>query len=1171
MRSGMRQIALLLMLGVNVYAQLNQATLTGVVSDPSGAAVVNAKVNAVHVATNAAFSTVTTATGNYTLPALEIGEYRVEVEAPGFKREVRPSITLESGATVRLDFTLELGQISESVQVNATATALETESTRISTNLTSKLVEDIPLEVSGQIRNVFDLAVVLPEAKTGANGQYRIGGGQTASWDMTMDGSSVTSASTNYQTERAPISSAPVDAINEFSVTTSGMKAEYGRAMGVISFTTKSGTNQFHGTVSDYLRNSITDARGFFAASTPVLKQNDFGGTFGGPVWIPKLYNGRNKTFFFASYEGFRNRSGATPSYSTIPLPGMYTGDFSGWTNKNGVIPVYDPASTTLSSDGKTYTRTPFTGNQIPISRFSQVAANYIALRPASLVPNVAGAGPTNNYFSQQGGTIQPWDKWTIRADHQLNSNNHFSYLLLRGERDDGFLNGQPPGLPNPLNGNSVWTRKNTSGRFSWDRTISNRIVNSLRVSYQLEHGTVTAIDSINPSDKWNAKLGIKNTPGPDQALPGLTFSQYTGWSGNAWGGDYGRDFAVNDDITIVKGSHTFKTGFFLSIDHWWGVGQHRPNGDFSFSYLATAIPGDQSQNTGNGFASFLLGYPDRTGLETPRAVLQSWTYYGGFFQDDWKVTNKLTLNLGLRWEYTTPVGGGSLLNLKEWDVLSGTNGGFENFDPSVPNPGAGGRPGAIVYSGTCPACSGKNNLFNGYKSAFGPRLGLAYQLRPGTVVRMYGGISYAAVKTTGGSTHYDGLILNTNWSSQDLDIINFPTLLDQGLPAWTQPPYRDPAVDNNAVASYWQTSDSGRPPVYYNWGLDIQHQLPGNLVASVGYAATTGHHLNSALLNIDQLNPNYLSIYGPTLLLANINSPAARAANIPIPYPGFNSSVYQALRPYPQFSDIQTNGSSVGERAGNSNYQSMIAKLDKRYSSGVTLLFSYVFSKLLDDSDNSSVSGRSVMDAYNRTLEKSIAQDDQTHVFRTAFTYDLPIGNGKALAMTGLTDKLLGSWTISGFLDYESGTPYSISPGINPVPTAGNRVFVDSYNNWRAPTSSGGFDPFQDSWWNKSAFQVDTQGNPLSTAFLNSYFGNATRYNPKMRAPWGLNEDLGLSKVFKITERFNVTFRAETFNLLNRVRWGVPGSTFTSTTFGSVRSQANTPRQMQFALKVVF
>ena len=265
----------------------------------------------------------TTETGNYTLPALKIGDYRVEVETPGFKRAVRQSVTLESGAFVRVDFKLDVGEVTESVQVDAAASAIETESTRIATNLTSKLVQDIPLQVSGQIRNVFDLAVVLPEAKTGANGQYRIGGGETAAWDMTMDGSSVASASTNYQTERAPISSAPVDAINEFSVTTSGMKAEYGRAMGVISFTTKSGTNQFHGTASDFIRNNITDARGFFATTVPILKQNDFSGTFGGPAWIPKIYNGKNKTFIFASNEGFRNqarRRAAQPT-PTIPLP----------------------------------------------------------------------------------------------------------------------------------------------------------------------------------------------------------------------------------------------------------------------------------------------------------------------------------------------------------------------------------------------------------------------------------------------------------------------------------------------------------------------------------------------------------------------------------------------------------------------------------------------------------------------------------------------------------------------------------------------------------------------------------------------------------------------------------------------------------------------------------
>jgi len=304
-------------------------------------------------------------------------------------------------------------------------------------------------------------------------------------------------------------------------------------------------------------------------------------------------------------------------------------------------------------------------------------------------------------------------------------------------------------------------------------------------------------------------------------------------------------------------------------------------------------------------------------------------------------------------------------------------------------------------------------------------------------------------------------------------------------------------------------------------------------------------------------------------LLLSNINSPAARAANIPIPYDGFNSSVAQALRPYPQFNDVQTNGSSVGERAGNSNYQSLMLKLDKRYSSGLTVLFSYVFAKMLGDTDNASSTGRQVMDGYNRRLEKSLSADDQTHVFRNALTYDLPIGVGKALALHGIADKLLGNWSLSGFQDYESGTPYSVGPGISPVPTAGNRVSISSYTNWVA--TSGSFDPFKSVWWNKAAFGVDASGNPLSTAALNSVFGNATRNNPKARAPWVLNENVSLAKNFKVTESMKITFRAEGFNLLNRVRWGVPDTTFTSSTFGIVRSQANNPRQMQFALKFNF
>ncbi|MEP6539941.1 MAG: carboxypeptidase regulatory-like domain-containing protein, partial [Bryobacteraceae bacterium] len=520
---------------VSLEGQVNRATLTGVITDPSGSAVPAAKISCIQTATNLVFSTTTTSTGNYTLPALDIGSYRVEAEAAGFKRTVQDGIVLASGATVRLDLTLEIGAVSDAVEVTSRASALDTESTRVATTLTTKLVEDLPLVVSGQIRNVFNLALIAPETKSGAgsNGQFRIGGGQTASWDMNMDGLSVTSASTNYQYERAPISSAPVDAIQEFSVESTGMKAEFGRSMGTINFTTKSGTNQLHGNAFEFLRNNATDARGFFAQSTPVLKQHDFGGTFGGPVFIPKIYDGRNKTFFFISYEGFRNRAGNNPSYTTIPLPAMYNGDFSGWTNSRGaMIPIYDPASTRLGADGVTYVRDAFAGNQIPVSRFSQVAKNYIALRPPSMVPNVAGAGPTLNFFTSQGGNITPWNKGTIRGDHQIGSNNHLSFLFLKGEKDDDLANGQPPGLPLSFNGNSIWTRQNTSYRLSWDRTISSRIVNSLRGSFQREHGFIANVNSVDASQQWNAKLGIKNTPGPDHALPAMAMTQYTTWSG---------------------------------------------------------------------------------------------------------------------------------------------------------------------------------------------------------------------------------------------------------------------------------------------------------------------------------------------------------------------------------------------------------------------------------------------------------------------------------------------------------------------------------------------------------------------------------------------------------------------------------------------------------------
>ncbi|MCX6637617.1 MAG: TonB-dependent receptor [Acidobacteria bacterium] len=1174
--------AMLLAAALPLFAQLDRGSLTGVVNDPTGAAVVNAKVLATHAETNTTFSTATTDTGNYTLPALAIGRYRVEVEAAGFKKTVRDNITVSSGATLRIDFSMEIGAVTEHIEVTAQAAALETDTTRVATNLTTRLVEDLPLVVAGQIRSVFNLALIAPEVKI--NNGYRIGGGQGSGWDMTMDGSSVTSGSTQYQTERAPISSVPVDAIAEFNVESSGMKAEYGRSMGVISFATKAGGNQVHGNAFDFIRNNAADARGFFAKSAPVFKQHDFGFTLGGPIYLPKVYNGRNRTFFFTSFEGFRNRTGNNPAYYTVPLTEMYDGDFRNYikndaSGKPFMMQIYDPATTTLAADGRTYSRLPFAGNLIPKNRISSVAGKYISFRPPDMVPNVPGAGISSNYFRDRGTSISPWNKFSLRLDHQLNTSNHFSFLFMNGIKEDKFGADGPAGLPMPFNNSQQWSRKNRSGRFSWDHTISTRILNSVRLSYQREAGDFFNLSCGDSNAHWGEKLGLKNTPGPDQCFPAYGMSGINTWNGNGWGYDRGRNWNFANDVTMVRGSHTLKAGFFWSKDEWWGGGQHRPNGSFDFNATPTSIPGDGTGNTGSGFASFLLGQAYQWGLETPRAVIQKYHYYGGFFQDDWRVNNKLTLNLGMRWEYTGPIHGGAVLGIKDWTDFGsyGEPAGFMNFDPSVPNPKLGGRLGATVYTGKCPECNGQDYPFETYKKAWSPRIGLAYQVRPGTVARLYVGRSYEAIKTTGGSTHFQGLILNSTYSNSSLPPYTY-FKIDDGLPAWQPPPFRGPTTDLGGTTYFWQKTDSGRPPEFYTWHFDIQHQLPKSLVVSTGYTGTRGVHLASFILNVNQMDPKYFTQYGRDLLNASITSTAAQAAGIPMPYAGFNGTVAQALKPFPQWGDVATSGgqpASIGERAGNSSYHAMTFKLDKRYSSGLTLLSTYVLSKMFSDTDSTAIGGGGgrAIDHYNRRLEKGLSYDDQTHVLREAFTYELPVGKGKHWTLPGPANRILGGWGFAGFLEYASGTPFTVSPGVTSVPGgAGNRAFINAYDNWRAPISGGKFDPFKDVWWNKAAFGLDGKGNQMTpTQLLYAGFGNATRNNPRARSPWFLNENITMSKNVDFTEKVKLTLRFEAFNIFNRVRMGGPDSTVTSANFGVIRAQGNDPRRMQFGAKVVF
>jgi hypothetical protein len=1169
---------LILIAGLSAWAQSDRATITGSVTDQSGAVVPGARIRAVEVNTNVERTTEGTGRGDYTMPQLTVGAYRVEVTAPGFKTFVRQNVVLTAGTTVRVDAALSVGEVTESVSVTGEMQALQTDSAKVSTAVTNRFVEDLPLVVGGQLRSPFNLALIAPEAKDTTN--FAIGGGQEGGWDLTVDGISATPGAPFDQKLWTMINTPSVDAITEFSMESNGFKAEFGRAGGgMLSFVSKSGTNEFHGTAYEFLRNDKFDANTWFNNALrnprPILKQSDFGFTMGGPMYIPKTYDGRNKTFFFMSYEGFRNRRGSSSSFRTIPLPEMYQGDFSNWKDARGnLMPIYDPTTTRPDPDNPSkFIRDPFPNAQIPQARFSQISKNVIAL--ATMKPNmpdpsgILNPNPRNNYVVSAGGAIEPWDKMDIKADHNFTVNDRVGFLFHWGQNLLNFLGDEPPGFPVPLNDYRVDDTNTRVYRVTWDHVISPRMLNhfsfgindwwQMKASYNFDKG-------------WGTKLGLKNTPDPNKNFPGVVMDGYSTWGREEWGGSLNKAWAGSNDVTFTTGAHSLKLGFIYQRDHYNGYGQHTGTGGFTFRRATTSVPGDQTNLNGNGFASMLLGEVSEARIQTLRFVSDQWHYYAGYIQDDWRVNRKLTLNYGVRYEYTPPTTEGHFPD------------GYSNLDPDLPNPGAGGRPGAMIFAGKGEGRTGQRSMYPAWKWGIGPRLGLAYSLNDKTVIRASGSRSFAPMKNTGGSSHWHGFIGEFSWSTQDGSITH-PFNWDSGIPSWPEPPFLVPDfLNRNGVTSntvyYWQQYDAGRLPEYLNWSFSIQRQLPSNMVAEVNYNATTGHHLTTNMVDMNQTNPaiyeGYVSRMGfdgaYNLMNQNINSAAARAAGVPYPYSGFNGSVQQALRPFPQYGGVNTS-SDGGDRSGNSTYHAMVLKLEKRYSNGLQMLSSYVLSKMFSTAEAANASSGGSMDAYNLKLEKSLSQNDQTHVFKFNYSYELPFGRGKKWANQGFGSHIVGGWRVAGVQIYSSGTPRMLSPGYGlRMAGAGNRVMINDYEGWRATPKNEKFDPFVDLWWEPSITNKTPGLTAPSGAKVWVYkegFGNATLRNPKERSPWNHNENLSVARTFQITERLRADFRWEAFNLLNRVRWGGPDSGMTSNNFGLVRSTANTPRQMQLGLKL--
>jgi hypothetical protein len=1146
----------------------------------------SAHITAIQKSTNASYKVESSSAGVFTLPALAIGEYQVRVERDGFKKFVANNVTVTPGGSASIDVKLELGTTTQSVEISANAQLVQTENARVSTTVSAFLVDSLPVLVNGASRSPFDIASSVPEVGNAGSVGYHIGGGNNA-FGVSLEGSSMAGGKNGAdQSDAATRFSPSVEALTEFNVEGSGFKADSGHASGgTISFVAKSGTNQFHGSAFEFLRNMDLDARSFFQIQRNVYKQNNFGATAGGPVYFPKLYNGRNKTFFFASYEGFRNRNGAsTGTFYSVPSPEMYTGDFSNWVDQNNKLyQIYDPKSQVLVNGN--YQRTPFPNNIIPQSEIDPVAKPIADYLKTIIAPNRPGVALTpgtsayvrNNYVSY-GTQLQPSNKWSAKIDENLSSKHHLSYLMNRSKNENAYGPTGSNVLPIPIGGD-VGVYYAQVYRGNWDYTISPTMVNRFyggfnhyledqgSTSREVDQSLATG-SGLYPAGYWKSK-GICIPGYPECSMfPPISTGDFSGWGDTGTNGSDRMMFEMHDDMTKTKGAHTFQWGYLMNDTHYDGFGAQNISGATSYSWRNTSIPGAASQAAGggSGLASFLLGYVNGDNLDTVRYVTLVYRTHQGYLQDDWKVSKRLTVNLGVRVDYNFAPDNG--------------DGRLSDLSLTLPNPAAGGIPGAIVFAGSGAGRQGSKSLIPNWHGEE-PRVGFAFAINDKTTIRASAARYFGPVEGANGSSHYLGFVIKST-ATDTTNGIQPLWILQNGHPKYNQPPDIDPGCCNGLSAiPFWNGVNGNRPSGELGYSFALQRQVSSTSSLEADYMATLASHLTSNILALNQvpylslpasLNPFTAS--GRTALGSLVGSAAAIAAGVAPPWTctansspecvsfnalwGNGASVTQAMRPFPQYGyiDSQLGG---GDRAGHSTYHSMMIKYNKRMGRGLTVQASYTFSKWLGDADASNG------DQYDRRLLKSILSSDQTHKVLLTYAYQLPVGKGNALLGNGgVAGAILGGWRVSGIHSYISGTPMSIGSPISfPIGEFTNQAQITTYDGWRAAPKGSNFDPNVDLYLNPAVFPTQTYNS----------FGNATRYNPKMRYMPTFNENINVARTFSLKEKAHLEFRFEGFNVLNRVQFGPlgGGTSLTNANFGKWQSQSNSPRRMQLVAKVTW
>ena len=1171
----LRRIAVGLLMSAALLAQGERGTFNGTVLDASGAVLAGAVVKVLNPATGVEITSATTEAGVYRMPALSAGTYRITVSAPGFKGAIRENVVLNVAQTLTVDFRLEVGNISDQITVSSEAPLLETGTAEIGSYVTKKEFDAWPIAVGDGRRQIQQFIFTSLPGTVGGTWQGSINGGQNFSHEILIDGISLgrMDLAGGANNEFSP----SAESISEFKLQTGTVSAQYsGGQTAVANFATKSGTNQLHGSAYYYGQNDALRANAFNSNAAGIkrqpFKQHNYGYSAGGPVLIPKIYDGRNKTFWFHNMERTTQKNYTQTSFTQLPTPDFKRGDFSrllnaGFTGNAGsgtnagtdalgrpvqFGAIYDPR--TARQVDNTWVRDIFPGNMIPRNRFGAVPAKILELAPIndpvfdSMLNNMPALGTCCPEFQER--------MVIFKGDHNFTSSHRMSGMVNRNFRKRyNSANGRwgpPPGTPT-----NVYQNQDTPGtmvRLAYDFVLSPTLLGRANLGYN-RFGNIN--ESVYVDQDWPQKIGMQNVPGVH--FPVLTFAGQPfqgggiGAGGRLGSGNRGAGFNGSTigqvDMTKVSGKHNFKFGF-ENRRYYYNQRVKSGSGDFAFSPNQTALPGFINQ-TGHSFASFLLGEYN----STSRGIAASnfghrWRTAGFYFQDDWKVTPRLTLNIGLRWEV---VGG-----------LIEVAGRMSGVDFAVANPGAGNKPGALVFADD----RGRKGFQNTYWKQISPKFGFAYALSNKLVMRGGYGINNTPAISNGfgfgGTLGYNGAI-NVNSANRSIPFAEAPLgNISDRYPDFTGTlPNKIPTLANGQGIDYYPLSGN-RLPYVQNWNFGFQYQLPANTVIEVNYVGNKGTRLIAKGFSQPNNVPfSAVQQYGDLLPRPwNASSP------IPAPYPGFVGSNLQALRPYAQFTGIN----DIFPNIGNSSYQGLQTQVTRHFKNGLAILGAYTWSKAIGLTDNA-IDSEGVADVFNRNLERSITNYHYPHFAKLSWVYDLPIGANKLVKLNGIADKIIGGWQLSGIHNWRSGNPVEIGTGgINlPTGSAARPDLVSGVNivaNADAGINFRGVNGGT-AYLNRAAF-----ANPAVFAGGQNVvqrLGTVGPYLPNIRDRRLTSFDTTVQKMFKFDEQRSMELRGTFLNAFNWAGVGGLNTNLASPFFGQFTGAQLGPRNIEIALRFTF